>query len=167
MRTARLGDLCEIQSGGTPRREEPRYYGGTIPWAKIGDLEVGDAVVVSTEERITEEGLAAIRGRLFPAGTVLLAMYGSVGKVAVAGTAMATNQAILGIRVMEPDTLSSEYVRRWLESIRGQLVLHARGVTQQNISATLVRDLHIPLPSPVEQRRIAAVLSVRSLPARG
>lgn len=158
MMTARLGDLCEIQSGGTPRREERRFYGGSIPWAKIGDLESADGLVTSTEESLTDYGLAAIRGRLFPPGTVLLAMYGSVGKVAVAGVAMATNQAILGIRVRRPEVLSPEYLRRWLEKIQAELVFGARGVTQQNISATLVRDLRIPLPPLAEQQRIAAVL---------
>lgn len=158
MKATRLGDLCDIQSGGTPRREERRFYGGQIPWAKIGDLESADGLVASTAESLTNEGLAAIRGRLFPPGTVLLAMYGSVGKVAVAGTAMATNQAILGIKVRKPELLSPQYLRRWLEQIQSKLVFDARGVTQQNISATLVRDLRIPLPPLAEQRQTAQVL---------
>jgi len=158
MKSTRLGDLCDIQSGGTPRREERRFYGGQIPWAKIGDLESADGLVASTAESLTDEGLAAIRGRLFPPGTVLLAMYGSVGKVAVAGTAMATNQAILCIQVRKPELLSPLFLRRWLEQIQGKLVFDARGVTQQNISATLVRDLRIPLPPLAEQRHTAAVL---------
>lgn len=158
MRTVRLGDLCSIQSGGTPLRKETLSFGGVIPWAKIGDLEATDGVVHRTEESLTEAGLRAIGGRIFPSGTVLLAMYGSIGKVAVAGTALATNQAILGIQVVDPDVLSPEYLRRWLEFIRRELVFAARGVTQQNISATLVRGLQIPLPAVAEQRRIAAVL---------
>lgn len=158
MTAARLGDLCDIRSGGTPRREESGFYGGPIAWAKIGDLERADGLVASTEESLTDEGLAAIRGRLFPPGTVLLAMYGSVGKVAVAGTAMATNQAILGIQVRKPELLSPEFLRRWLQQIQSKLIFDARGVTQQNISATLVRDLRIPLPPLAEQRQIAAVL---------
>ncbi|KPK79337.1 MAG: hypothetical protein AMS25_13030 [Gemmatimonas sp. SM23_52] len=158
MKAARLGDICEIRSGGTPRRDERRFFGGPIPWAKISDLETADAVVASTEESLTEEGLAAVRGRLFPRGTVLLAMYGSVGKVAVAGTQMATNQAILGLRVTQPGLLSSEYLRWWLEHIRSRLVFDARGVTPKNISATLVRNLVVPLPPLAAQQRIAALL---------
>jgi type I restriction enzyme, S subunit len=158
VRTVKLGSLCSIQSGGTPLRKEKLSFGGGIPWAKIGDLEATDGIVQRTEESLTEAGLKALGGRLFPSGTVLLAMYGSVGKVALAGTPLTTNQAILGIQVADPDVLSPEYLRRWLESIRQELVFAARGVTQQNISATLVRDLQIPLPAVAEQRRIAAML---------
>lgn len=158
MKTVRLGSLCSIQSGGTPSRKDGRFFGGEIPWAKIGDLEAKDGVVHKTEESLTEAGLTAIGGRVFPRGTVLLAMYGSVGKVAVAGAALTTNQAILGLQVSDPNVLSPEYLRRWLVHIRGKLAFAARGVTQQNISATLVRDLQIPLPPVTEQRRIAALL---------
>lgn len=158
MTTARLWDLCSIQSGGTPPRGEAHFFGGPIAWAKIGDLEATDGVVRQTEESLTEAGLEAIRGRIFSPGTVLLAMYGSVGKVAVAGTALATNQAILGIQVQDPAVLSPDYLRRWLDHVRNALIFQARGVTQQNISARLVRDLRIPLPEIGEQRRIAAML---------
>ena len=154
----RLDNLCTIQSGGTPPRGISRYYGGSVPWAKIGDMESADGVAVETEECITEEGLSAIGNRLFPKGTVLLAMYGSVGKVAVAGVEMTTNQAILGIEVTDTKRLDCGYLRRWLSSVRSTLERDARGVTQKNISATLVRSLEIPLPPLPEQRRIAAIL---------
>lgn len=158
MRTMRLGDLCEIKSGGTPRRSERAYYGGPIPWAKIGDLDKADPVLSATEETLTTEGLRAIRGRIFPAGSILLAMYGSVGKLAIAGIELTTNQAILGIRVRDEGALNVGYLRRWLESIRPKLVHDARGVTQQNISATYVRNLRVPVPEFADQLRIAALV---------
>jgi type I restriction enzyme S subunit len=122
-------------------------------------LECANSTLDRTEESITPEGLRAIRGRLFPEGTLLLAMYGSVGKVAVAGIELATNQAILGIRALDGAVLDTLYLRRWLTSIQPKLVRDARGVTQQNISATMVRDLRITLPPLADQRRIAAVLN--------
>ncbi len=124
----------------------------------ISDLDAPKSVVSRTEEYLSEKGLNAIRGRLFPPGTVLLAMYGSVGKTATAGTEMSTNQAILGIQVRDGSRLDADYLRRWLDSIQSKLAFSASGVTQQNISAKLVRALRIPLPSLAEQRRIAALL---------
>ncbi|MBK7594207.1 MAG: restriction endonuclease subunit S [Gemmatimonadetes bacterium] len=154
----RLEELCVIQSGGTPRRGNASYYGGGIPWAKISDLNAYDGLVRVTEESITPEGLASIGGRLVPAGTVLLAMYGSVGKTAVSVVPMSLNQAILGIQVKLPEQLDKGYLLHWLQSIQEQLLLSANGVTQQNISATAVRALRIPLPPIAEQRRIAELL---------
>ena len=80
-----LKDVCDIQSGGTPSRSNKEYWDGDIPWAKISDIEDAKGVLVITEEKITEEGLSAIRGRIFQPGTLLFAMYGSVGKTAIAG----------------------------------------------------------------------------------
>lgn len=158
LQTKRLDELCTIRSGGTPRRGNAEYYGGSLPWAKIGDLEGDDGVVRTTEENITEAGLAAIRNRVFDPGTILLAMYGSVGKTAVAGTRLSTNQAILGINVKKGQELDERFLLHWLDFMKPRLVTDARGVTQKNISASIVRALKVPLPALEEQRRIAAIL---------
>lgn len=159
MKLVTLGELCEMSSGGTPLRSEARYYtNGTIPWVKIGDIEnAEDGVINRTEESITEEGLAAINDRAFAPGTVLFAMYGSVGKVAVAGIPLSTNQAILGIR---PDLsrLDAGYLVHWLKSRQHEWEHQARGVALKNLSAGIVKQQKIPLPPLPTQRRIAAVL---------
>src|SRR5262245_43776606 len=121
-RTVRLGDICEMRSGGTPRRGVDGYYGGAIPWATIADMSSSDGVVRDTAERITEAGLAAIGNRVFEPGTILLAMYGSVGKLAVAGSRLAANQAILGLRPRDPNAVEPRYLMRWLASIQAKLV---------------------------------------------
>ncbi len=155
---ARLGDICQIRSGGTPPRDKAEFYGGEIPWAKIDDLNVPSGVVAGTGECITQKGLAAIRGRLFPAGTLLFAMYGSVGKLAWAGREMTSNQAILGIEVAETKALNPGYLFRWLQSQRTRFETEASGVTQKNLSAGYVRDQVIPLPPLAQQGRIVATL---------
>lgn len=157
--TALLGELCEIQSGGTPRREHKEFYGGPIPWAKISDLAGPDLPITATEESLTPAGLAAIGGRLFPQGTVLLAMYGSVGDVGIAGVPLSTNQAILGLQPRVGSALDSSYLVWWLESSKSSLIRGARGVTQKNLSAEYVRDLAILLPPIHEQQRIATILT--------
>jgi type I restriction enzyme S subunit len=147
-----------MQSGGTPRRGSAGFYGGEIPWAKIGDLASPDGIVHDTEEHITPEGLSAISGRLFAPGTLLLAMYGSVGKTAIAGCEMSTNQAILGIRPRSESVLDCSFLRRWLEHVQPMLVNSARGVTQANISKSIVANLEIPMVDISAQRRIALIL---------
>jgi type I restriction enzyme, S subunit len=156
--SVRLGDICDMRSGGTPRRHVDGYFGGEIPWVTIADMSASDGVVRETAECITVAGLSAIGNRLFQAGTILLAMYGSVGKLAIAGRPLATSQAILGLQVRDPDVLDSRYLKSWLASIQPKLVFGARGVTQANISKGIVEELRIPVPTLPEQRRIANIL---------
>jgi type I restriction enzyme, S subunit len=158
VREVRLGDLCSIRSGGTPSRSIQSYYGGQIPWAKISDIEACNGEIFETEESITETGLAAIRGRIFPQGTLLFAIYGSIGKMAFCGRAIATNQAILGIEVPSESAIEPRYLYRYLESCRDVLINDGIGITQKNLSAGYIRDLKIPLPPLPEQRRIAGIL---------
>lgn len=158
MTLVRLSELCAIRSGGTPARNNSAFYGGHIPWAKISDIEASDGVVYRTEEAITHEGLAAIRGRLFPRGTLLFAIYGSIGKMAFAGQELSTNQAILGIENLRPDALCERYLFRYLESRRDALLSAGAGITQKNLSAGYVRDIEIPLLPLEQQKRIAAIL---------
>jgi type I restriction enzyme S subunit len=153
-----LGKICILHSGGTPRRSNNKYYGGNIPWAKIADLDTENGIVVDTEEYITVEGLKAINNRIFPKGSILLAMYGSIGKLAIAGRDISCNQAILGIQIKDKEHLDINYLRLWLTSIKATLEFQGRGVTQQNISKSIVEKLKIPLPPLEEQRRIAAIL---------
>lgn len=155
----KLGELCEMNSGGTPRRGTAGYYGGDIPWAKIGDIEnaIGGSIT-HTEECITEQGLKSIRGRMFPKGTLLLAMYGSVGKTAFTGVDLSTNQAILGIRIKDSEVLNATFLKYWLDSMKQKLMDRAVGGTLQNISLGIVKQLEIPLPPLSIQQQIADTL---------
>jgi type I restriction enzyme S subunit len=155
----KLGDLCKMSSGGTPSRSNLSFYNGAIPWAKISDIENAEGGIIQfTEEHITSEGLASINNRIFVKGTLLLAMYGSVGKVAFAGMEMSTNQAILGIKVKDENKLSYSYLKYWFQTIKEQLLNRAVGGTLQNISLGIVKDLLIPLPPLATQKRIAEIL---------
>lgn len=155
---ASLAELCNIQSGGTPLRTNPKFYGGGIPWAKIGDLSSVTGQVSTTEETLTEEGLAAIGGRLFQSGTLLFAIYGSIGKMAFCRQPTATNQAILGINIRDPNRLSERFLYHCLLGKQSQFLGDGQGIAQKNLSAGYLRELSIPLPPIDEQRRIAAIL---------
>ena len=155
----RLSELCNMNSGGTPSRAIKEYYIGDIPWAKISDIESAEGGIVNnTEEHITKAGLDSINNRIFPKGTLLLAMYGSVGKAAFTGIEMSTNQAILGIRIKEENRLDYSFLKYWFQTIKTQLLNRAVGGTLQNISLGIVKDLEIPLPPLPIQQRIAKIL---------
>lgn len=168
MKTVKLSDVCDISSGGTPSRNNPEFFKGDIPWAKISDIEAADnGFIYTTDEYITADGLKNIRGKLFPKGTLLFAMYGSIGKVAFAGTELSANQAILGIRPKADDQIDLKYLKCWFESNKQRLINQGQGVVLKNLSATIVRNLGIELPPLDDQKRIAHLLGkVEGLIAR-
>jgi type I restriction enzyme S subunit len=168
MRKVALSKYCAISSGGTPSRKNPEFFKGDIPWAKISDIENAEnGYVYATDECISTEGLKNIRGKLFPKGTLLFAMYGSIGKVAIAGRELSTNQAILGIRPKTADQIDLHYLKCWFESNKQKLINQGQGVALKNLSATIVRNLEIELPPLDDQKRIAHLLGkVEGLIAR-
>ncbi|PKY10549.1 hypothetical protein B1757_08165 [Acidithiobacillus marinus] len=168
MKTVKLSDVCDISSGGTPSRNNPEFFKGDIPWAKISDIEAAyNGFIYTTDECITADGLKNIRGKLFPKGTLLFAMYGSIGKVAFAGTELSANQAILGIRPKVDAQIDLKYLKCWFESNKQRLINQGQGVALKNLSATIVRNLEIELPPLDDQKRIAHLLGkVEGLIAR-
>lgn len=150
-----LGDVAQWSSGGTPKRTNPRYFGGSIPWVVIGDLN--DGVVTNSSTYITEEGLRASSAKWVPPGAVLLAMYGSIGKLGIAGTTLTTNQAIAHA-IANDEIVEAKYLFWYLRSIRRELITEGKGGTQQNISQTIIKGLPIPVPPLDAQRRIVAAI---------
>jgi type I restriction enzyme, S subunit len=149
----RLGDIAKTTSGGTPRRDRPQYYGGQIPWVKSGEL--GDSVVYETAETITDEALKSSNAKVFPKGTLCIALYGAtVGKLGILGIDAATNQAVCAI--FPPEGLDTRYLYRFFESKRRDLIEQGKGGAQSNISQGIIRDTQIPVAPPSEQLRIVA-----------
>ena len=152
-----ISDFCETGSGGTPSRSEAsRYFGGSIPWVKSGELREG--IITTTDETITDLGLRESAAKLLPKNTLLVALYGAtVGRIGVLGIQAATNQAVCHII---PDGRRAN--RTFLfYALRAQVpywLSQRVGVGQPNISQGVIRDTKIPLPSLSEQKRIADIL---------
>lgn len=153
--TAPLGELCEVISGGTPKRIVDEYWNGEIPWVKISDMLQGN--IKYTEESITEKGLRESPARLLESGTLLLSIFATVGRTAVLSLPAATNQAIVGLKIKN-NSLDQGYLRHFLDSQTTALKSKSRGVAQENINTTILKSVQIPLPPLEEQRRIAAIL---------
>ena len=150
-----LGKICKTISGGTPSRKNQSYYqNGTIPWVKSGELENIDSL--TSEEFITEEGLLNSSAKIFPAGTLLIALYGAtIGKLAFLGIDAATNQAVCGI--FQNENVSLKYLYYYLLFQRPNLIKQGVGGAQPNISQTILKKLEISYPDSItEQQRIVA-----------
>lgn len=155
---ATLDDVAAWGSGGTPRVGSADYYGGEIPWAVIGDLN--DGIVDTTRNSITQQGLKASSAKLVPPGAILIAMYGSIGKLGIANRRLATNQAIAHA-IPHDAMLDGRFLFWYLRSQRGKLEVFGKGATQRNISQAILRSWPIPVPPLAEQRRIASWLEIQ------
>ncbi|MCU2852232.1 restriction endonuclease subunit S [Enterobacter hormaechei subsp. hoffmannii] len=156
-RYLKIADFCSTGSGGTPSKSKPEYYeGGDIPWIKSGDLK--DSTIYEANEYITAAGLENSSAKIVEKDSILIAMYGAtVGRLAILGINAATNQAICNIR---PDTTIADmkYLYYFLKSKFSYFVENAVGGAQPNISQGLIKSLEVPLPSLIEQKRIADIL---------
>jgi type I restriction enzyme S subunit len=150
-----VSEITRTFTGGTPSREHSEYFGGSIKWAKSGDLN--DGVLRDTEETITDEGLAKSNAKKCPAGTLLVALYGATtGKVALLAIEAAINQAICAL--VPTAASDSEFLMYALTHRRAALLRERYGGAQPNISQTVLRAFELPLPPLPEQQAIAAVL---------
>lgn len=150
-----LAEVAKLGSGGTPQAKNPRYYGGDIPWAVIGDLN--DGAVYTTAQAITQAGLASSSAKVVAEGSILIGMYGSIGKLGIAGKAMATNQAVATMQVYEQ--VDARYLFYFLMSQRRELDRQGKGAAQRNISQTVLKPWPVRFPQDMaEQRRIVGLI---------
>jgi type I restriction enzyme, S subunit len=158
---ARLGEIAKTTSGSTPARSQSSYYNGDIPWVKTGELR--DGYIEQAEESITAQAVSECSLSLLPPGTLLIAMYGqgqTRGRTGILGIRAATNQACFAVLPNEKAFLAP-YLQAWFrysyDRIRSDT--EGRGGNQPNLNGQILREMVIPLPSPVEQQRITAILA--------
>lgn len=153
-----LGEITEMNSGGTPSVNVKEYYGNEIPFLSISDMSWQGKYLRKTEKSITYLGLKNSSARIFPCGTILYAMYASIGKCSIAKIELAISQAVLGIKVNK-DVLNNIYLYYHLSFIKNKAKKIGQQGTQSNLSKEIVEKFKILLPSLQEQKAIAAVLS--------
>jgi len=154
---ARIKTLYQTTSGGTPEKGHPEYYGGDIPWVKVGDLT--SLYLHYASETISKLGLENSSAKVFPIGTILVAMYcnDAIGKSTILASPMATNQAICGL--FPNELLYKEYVYFAIQSNKGRLQEQAAGGAQKNINQKIVNELLLPIPPFSEQKRIVQLIN--------
>ncbi|WP_314242900.1 restriction endonuclease subunit S [Empedobacter tilapiae] len=158
--TKKLGEVSSVSSGGTPSRANPLYWNGDIPW--ISTTLIDFNFIEKSEEYITQEGLENSSAKLFPIGTLLMAMYGqgkTRGKVAILNIEATTNQACGAIttnkEVLNPFFAFQNLVKRY-DEIRD---LSNQG-SQENLSGGIIKGIEITFPKLPEQIKITSFLSL-------
>lgn len=158
MEWVKLDDIADIKSGGTPRRSKKEYWdNANIPWVKISDFN--GKFLSETEEFISKKGLENSSAKLFKAGTILYSIFATIGEATILEIDASTNQAIAGIKINESLALK-EYVYYYLLSIKNSVMSQSRGVAQNNINLSIIRNFDIPLPSKKIQQSIINSLSL-------
>ena len=156
--TIRIGDWATMNSGGTPPSSVPEYYNGHIPFLSISDITEAGKYINKTEKTITEKGLNNSSARMFPAGTIMYAMYASLGKCSIANIELSCSQAILGIT--PKCRINPEYLYYYLSFIEEDVKDMGQTGTQSNLSKQIVQGFMVKLPSDIkEQQAIATILS--------
>ncbi|MCB0320875.1 MAG: restriction endonuclease subunit S, partial [Bdellovibrionales bacterium] len=154
-----LGNIFETTSGGTPSRTEKAYWSGDIPWITTSLVDFRE--INGAEEFITAEGLKNSSAKLFPQGTVLMAMYGqgkTRGQVALLGIEAATNQACAAI--LPREGIDPYFVFTYLAGRYDEIREMSNSGGQENLSQGLVREIPFTFPrSADEQRKVTSCLS--------
>ncbi len=134
-----------LTSGGTPPTSNNAYFNGDVIWVSIDDMSKAEKYIDNSLRKLTNLGLENSSAKLFPAGTVLYAMYASIGKTAIAKVSCATSQAILGI-VADENKLDNEYLYYYLCYIQERILLQGQKGTQSNLNKMIVSKFDIDLP---------------------
>lgn len=158
--SATLGDIANVQSGGTPARTNPAYWNGDIPWVTTSLID--SSTILKADEYITKAGLEESSAKIFPKGTLLMAMYGqgrTRGRVSVLGIDAATNQACAAI-ILKRRGISTDFVFQNLASRYEEIRKISNSGGQENLSAGLIEGISFSLPdNESEQEYIANTLS--------
>jgi type I restriction enzyme, S subunit len=160
---ASIDELAEVGTGVTPLRTNDRYFdGGNIPWVTSGALNAER--VTEASMLVTEAALAECRLVLYPAGALLVAMYGegkTRGKCAELGIAATINQAIAALVFDGSAVACREYVKAFLWNSYERMRQQASGGVQPNLNLQIIKALAVPLPPLAEQAAIVAELNAR------
>ncbi|CJL78878.1 type I restriction modification enzyme methylase subunit [Streptococcus pneumoniae] len=153
-----LGDqtLFRIESGGTPKSDEPTYWSGGVPWVTLVDLPQSDFITQlnCTERTISEEGLKNSSAKLLPVGTVLVSSRATIGRVAIARISTATNQGFKNIVIQDHSRVLPEFVAYMMKFLTPRLEALATGGTFKEFSKSALSSIEIPIPPIDVQRQI-------------
>ena len=152
----RMGNIGDWGAGATPSRTNPNYYNGDICWLKTGELN--NSIIFDTEEKITQKALSDCSLRINQVGDILIAMYGAtIGKLAIVGKEMTTNQACCGCT---PFLVYNKFLFYFLMASKKDFICKGEGGAQPNISRVKLVSHLIPIPPLKEQYRIVYQIEI-------
>ncbi len=140
-----VSDYYYTASGGTPSRKNPDYFIGNIPWVKTQELQNG--FVIETEEKITEEALKDSAAKIFPAKTILVAMYGAtIGQIGILSEPSSTNQACCAL-IPNHENTSYIFIYFFFRENKANLKGLSQGAAQNNINQQIIKNYEIVVPT--------------------
>ena len=152
----KLGEVCEVVTGTTPKTNIPEYWGKGHYWVTPAELNDTTVYIDKTERQITDEALSKTKLRLLPVGTVLLSSRAPIGKVAIANAEMYCNQGFKNCICSE--AIYNKYLFYFLRLKKDYLNSLGRGATFKEISKSIVESIKIPLPPQSTQLAIVSEL---------
>ncbi len=153
----KLGDVCTIVSGATPKTKADEYWGGEIKWITPAELNSDSHYVSDTEKHLTVAGYKSASLHMMPKGTVLLTTRAPIGKVAITTEEMCCNQGFKNL--VCSSVINSEYLFLYLKSRTAELQAMGRGATFKELSKKNVAGFEINLPDINRQLDAVAKLT--------
>lgn len=153
--TRKIMELCSVGSGGTPSRSNKSFYNGNIPWIKTG--EILNNIIFSTEESITKDAIEHSSAKVYPKGSLIMAMYGqgdTRGRTAKLGIDAATNQACAVMYNINNKVIITDYLWLYLQVMYNDIRLLASGNNQPNLNAEKIKNYDVILPPLAIQQKL-------------
>ena len=157
----KIGDVCDLMTGGTPSTSRPEYFGGDIRWLVSGDIHRGE--IFDCEGRITEEGMRNSNAKMLPVNSVLIALNGqgkTRGTVALLRTKATCNQSVVSINPKDSAGLLPEYLYSNLQARYDEIRMLTgdSGNDRRGLNMILIRNMEIPVPPLGEQHQIVRIV---------
>ena len=150
----KLGEICTVVSGSTPKTEVSEYWNGDFKWITPAEIDDETYIVDDTVRKITRLAIEKTGLSPFPAGTVILSSRAPIGKVAIAGCEMYCNQGFKNL--ICSDVIDNKYLYWYLKSKTEYLNSLGRGATFKEISKSIVEQIEVDIPDKDEQIKIAS-----------
>ncbi|ENV97493.1 hypothetical protein F938_01822 [Acinetobacter bereziniae LMG 1003 = CIP 70.12] len=157
--TYQLNEIIEIIGGGTPKRDNPDFWNGDIPWLSVVDFNNDERYVTSTTEKITLQGLARSSTKLLDTGDIIISARGTVGCLAQLSKPMTFNQSCYGLRGKN-NLIINDYLYYLLKIKVNELKQKTHGAVFDTITRETFSHINVNIPKSVsKQKKIAKFLS--------
>ena len=152
----KLGDICEIVSGSTPKTSIDEYWDGDVKWITPAELNDDSYIISDSARKITELAVKKTGLTSFPEGTVILSSRAPIGKVAIAGCEMYCNQGFKNL--ICSDKIINKYLYWFLKRNTHFLNSLGRGATFKEISKAIVSEIELNVPEIEQQKKVVEIL---------
>ena len=150
-----LGDVCKYEIGGTPSRNNEDYYDGNNLWVSVKELH--NNIINTTKETLSDLGVSKSSVKLLPKDTVLFSFKLSIGKTAIAGVPLYTNEAIVGLNPLNNEQLNYKYLYYYL-TVMDFSNMGTGMLGNGSMNKTSLSELQIPIPSINQQKEVVEYL---------